>query len=123
MRAALNVRFRSGDAPRILFIHRGRCFFQRWKRAHITAEYRDALALHSLEAFIGKCADVQPGKLSDCMLHETAVAWLRLQLLRPVPREPWEESRSLYLARLKRITRSVNAAYGAAGLCSASSSK
>ena len=85
MRAALNVRFRSGDAPRILFIHRGRCFFQRWKRAHITAEYRDALALHSLEAFIGKCADVQPGKLSDCMLHETAVAWLRLQLLRSAP--------------------------------------
>ena len=68
---------------------------------------------------MGKCADVQPGKLSDCMLHWTAVAWLRLQLLRSVPRKPWEESRSFYLARLKRVTRSVNAAYDVAGLCSA----
>ena len=67
---------------------------------------------------MGECADVQPGKLSDCMLHETAVAWLRLQLLRSVPRKPWEESRSMYLARLRRVTRSVNAAYDVAGLCS-----
>ena len=43
---------------------------------------------------------------------------MRLHLLRSVPRKPWEESRSTHLARLKRVTRSVNAAYDVAGVCS-----
>ena len=100
------------------FTDRGRGFNNSGS-GRITDEYRDALAVHGLETFMGECAVVQPGKLSDCMLHETAAAWLRLQLARSLPRKPWEGSTSQYYARLKRITRSANAACDVDGLYNA----
>ena len=39
-------------------------------------QYKAALAANGLRAFQGNVAAVQPGKLSDLMLHETAVAWM-----------------------------------------------
>ena len=36
----------------------------------ITLQYRAALAANGLRAFQGNVAAVQPGKLSDLMLHE-----------------------------------------------------
>ena len=118
VRAGLNVRFPGGDAPRVLFTDRGAGFYNPGS-GRDTNEYRDALAEQGLEAFMRESALVQPGRLSDCMLHETAVAWIRLQLCRTLPRKPWEESPAQYLSRLKRIASVINAEYDVAGLCDA----
>ena len=59
---------------------------------------------------------IQAGKLSDCMLHETAVAWVRAKLCITLPARPWEESPQQHLSRLKRIASLINAKHDAAGL-------
>ena len=66
---------------------------------------------------MGDVAAVQPGKLSDLMLHETAVAWIRVLLSSSLPARSWEESPAQLISRLKRIAGKVNAAYNVAGLC------
>ena len=85
--------------------------------AAFAAEYKTALATHGLQAFMGDSAAVQPGKLSDHMLHETAVAWIRALLSCTLPAQPWEESSTQLIARLKRIAGRANADYNVAGLC------
>jgi len=42
------------------------------------------------------------------MLHETAVAWIRLRLGRTVLAKSWEETREAYATRLKRICEDIN---------------
>ena len=103
--------------PRVLMTDRGAGFYNAGN-GRITDEYKGALAEHGLEAFMGESAAVQPGKLSDCLLHETAVSWVRLQLVRTVPRKAWEENSKQYFQRLKRIASSINAGYNVSGLCS-----
>ena len=83
----------------------------------VADEYRAALAEHGLQAFMGDCAAVQPGRLSDLMLHETAVSWIRSLLAITLPARPWEESPQQHISRLKRVAGQVNADYGVAGLC------
>jgi len=116
VRSALNVRFRGEQPPRILFTDRGAGFFNPGSGA-ITREYKAALEVHGLQAFQGDAAAVQPGKMSDCLLHETAVAWIRLKLSRTLPVRPWEESPKQLVARLKRVAARINAEYDVAGLC------
>ena len=78
-----------------------------------------ALADHGLQAFQGDSAAVQPGKLSELLLHETAVAWVRLKLATSLPTCPWEETSQQHLARLRRIAASINAEHDVVGLCRA----
>ena len=116
VRSALNVRFRGGSAPRVLFTDRGSGFYNAGT-GRMTDEYRSALCDHGLQAFQGESAAVQPGKLSDLLLHETAVSWIRFKERTSLPARPWEESSTQLLARLKRIVASINAEHDVAGLC------
>ena len=100
----------------MLFTDRGAGFYNPGT-GRITEEYRTALAASGLQAFLGDNAAVQPGKLSDLMLHETAVSWIRVLLSSTLPARPWEESPPQLIARLKRIAGKINAEYDVAGLC------
>ena len=51
------------------------------------------------------------------MLHETAVAWIRLRLARTVPDRAWLESREEYSMILKRVCDDVNSTCNVEGLC------
>ena len=51
------------------------------------------------------------------LLHETAVAWVRLQQTRTTPKKPWEETREAFGTRLREIARRINATYNVTGLC------
>ena len=67
----------------------------------ITDGYKAALREHGLKAFFGNDASIQPGQLQEVMLHETAVAWMRLRLSKTLPKKPWKGSPEEYRARLK----------------------
>ena len=114
--AALNMRFRGVVRPHVLFTDRGAGFYNPGS-GRITDQYRAALATNGLQAFQGEDAAVQPGKLSDLMLHEAAVSWIRVLLSSTIPARPWEESPAQLIARLKRIAGRINAEYDVAGLC------
>ena len=118
VRAALNVRFPEGDLPRVIFTDRGAGFYNPGT-GRITNEYRAALATHGLQAFMGESAAVQPGKLSELMLHETAVSWIRVLLSSTLPARPWDESPPQLISRLKRVAGIINAEHDVAGLCRA----
>ena len=62
-------------------------------------------------------ASVQPGHLQELMLHETAVAWLRLRLERTLPKSCWKETPEAFGARLRRCCADINATLDVAGLC------
>ena len=102
--------------PHVLFTDRSAGFYNPGS-GRITDEYRTALATHGLQAFMGDSAAVQPGRLSDLMLHETAVSWIRALLASTLPARPWEESPQQLVARLKRVAGRANAEYDVAGLC------
>ena len=53
------------------------------------------------------------------MLHETAIAWIRLRLAKSVPKNPWEETREEYTARLKACVADINLHLNVDGLCRA----
>ena len=90
-RAALNIRFQGARPPSILFTDRGQGFYATNGGA-VTPEYKAALAAHSLRAYYPENASVQPGNLKDVLLHETAVAWVRLRETRTQPRHFWKET-------------------------------
>ena len=116
VRAALNIRFQGSTAPNVLFTDRGNGF---WNSATgiITDGYKGALREHGLKAFFGNDASIQPGQLQEVMLHETAVAWMRLRLSKTLPKKPWKESPEEYRARLKLCAQYCNDNYDVAGLC------
>jgi hypothetical protein len=116
VRAALNVRFQGSTPPTVLFTDRGNGFYNSGTGA-ITDGYRTALRSNGLKAFFGQDASVQPGKLQEVMLHETAVAWIRLRLTKTLPREAWSETVDEYRARLKVCATYANANYDVDGLC------
>ena len=62
-------------------------------------------------------AAVQPGKLSDLMLHETAVAWIRKLERTTLPKRAWEESTDAFASRLKGIVAKINQKHDVDGLC------
>ena len=51
------------------------------------------------------------------MLHERAVAWIRLRLTQSTPDQCWLEARVEYEARLKRVAADINANLDVPGLC------
>lgn len=116
IRGILNVRFPSGDAPKILFTDRGNGFYES-NSGKITDGYRTALQDHGLKAFMGRDASVQPGCLQELMLHETAMAWVRHRLKLTVPPKPWEESIEDFGSRLKDVALYINHHYNVDGLC------
>ena len=116
VRAALNCRFPSGGAHTVVCTDRGAGFYNPGD-GFITSEYKTALQRHRLRAFNGDDASVQPGSLSDLMLHETAVAWIRHQEGLTLPRRPWTESREAFGARMKQIVVTINGEHDVDGLC------
>ena len=116
VRAALNIRFPGDAAPKVLFTDRGNGFYDSGS-GRITEGYREALRQHSLKAFMGVDAAVQPGEAQDLMLHETAMAWVRERLKKTVPKKPWEESVEAYGSRLKDVAAYINRHYDVDGLC------
>ena len=114
--AALNTRFRNGDAPKVLFTDRGAGFYNPGDGT-ITCEYKRALASCGLRAFNADDASMQPSSLCVMMLHETAVAWIRTQEGLTLPRRPWAESRTAFAKRMKRIVATINAHHDVDGLC------
>ena len=61
-------------------------------------------------------AAIQPGELQEIMLHETAMAWVRVRLSRTVPRGAWKETVPDYFARLKHVASYINDNYNVEGL-------
>ena len=51
------------------------------------------------------------------MLHDTAVAWLRLRLEQALPKCPWEETAEAFAARLRACCADINADRNVDGLC------
>ena len=78
-----------------------------------TCVYHDAL----LHDFVWDDASVQPGSLSDCMLHETAVAWSRHLERRTLPKKPCEEIAEAFASRLRGLVATVNLDYKVENLC------
>ena len=115
VRAAVNVRF-SEDQPTTLFVDRGKGFYNP-ATGKITNNFRDALDVHGLKAFMGDDAALQPGSLADVLLHETAVSWVRYRLERTLPSTPWTEKVEEFSARLKEIARDINQNLNVEGLC------
>ena len=116
VRNALNIRFQKTRAPRVLFTDRGRGFYHA-SGGEITPEYEAALSEHSLLAYYAENASQQPGNLPDVLLHETAVAWVRLRETITQPRQLWKESVAHFGARLGGIAQYINAWYNVEGLC------
>lgn len=116
VRAALNVRFPNGTAPKVLFTDRGNGFYES-NSGKITVGYSKALRKHKLKAFMGANAAVQPGTLQELMLHETSMAWVRDRLMKTVPRDPCSESVQAYGTRLKEVAAYINTRYDVDGLC------
>ena len=83
----------------------------------IIVEYKAVLQRHRLRAFNGDDASIQPGSLSDLMLHETAVSCIRHKEGLTLPRRPWTESREAFAVRLKQIVAAINDEHDVDGLC------
>ena len=116
VRAVLNVRFPDEDKPDILFVDRGRGFFNA-NNGKITQKFRDALDEHGLQTFNGNDGSKQSGAMGDLMLHETAVAWIRKREERCRLVRPWEESAAEFKTRMKEICQHINDNYDVEGLC------
>ena len=117
VRAAINVRFQGrARRPKLIWTDRGKGFYAT-NTGRITEQYQRALDEHGFDAMFGADASMQPGKLQELMLHETAVAWMRLRLARTVPAKAWKESRKAYTARLKGCCEEINRDLSVAGLC------
>ena len=113
---ALGRRFQAGARPTVLLTDRGAGFYNPGSGV-ITKQYKESLANTGFTAFMGERAAAQPGKLSDCLLHETAVSWIRMQERKTLPRRPWLETNVQFSRRLKGIVAKINNTYDVAGLC------
>ena len=99
-----------------MFTDRGNGFYEPGSGA-ITESYRAALKANKLKAFMGNCASMQPGCLQEVMLHETAMAWVRIRLAKAVPKNCWTEPVADYHKRLKACCADINATHNVDGLC------
>ena len=117
VRAALNVRF-PADQPKVLFVDRGKGFFDP-ATGVITTEYKEAAREANLKVFQGDDASIQPGQanLGQLLLHETAVSWVRYRLARTLPAKAWEESVDEFGTRLRSIAHDINSQLNVEGLC------
>ena len=117
VRSAVNCRFQ-GDTtkPDRVMVDRGRGFYA-IATGKITPQFQSALREHGLSNMMGDDASVQPGHMQEIMLHETAVAWIRLRLTRSTPDQCWLETRAEYGSRLKTVVRDINANLDVLSLC------
>ena len=94
-----------------------------WKRLLRVPHRADHRALQGrspparLGGVHGDDAREQPGTLAQVLLHETAVAWVRLQQTRTTPRQPWAETRAAFGERMRAIARRINEEYNVEALC------
>ena len=116
VRAAINIRFQSGDQLAVVFADRGQGFFK-FKSGRITPEYNSALQEHGLRAFIGQDAARQPGDLQELMLHETAMAWVNNRVKVTRPAETWKDTEAEFGERLRSVAEFINATYDVESLC------
>ena len=116
LRKAVDKRFPGASQPKTLFVDRGQGFYEK-NHGKITDEFKDALRRNSFKAYYGDNAKVQPGALSEVMLHETAVSWIRWLQKQTRPKEPWNESVEEYASRLKRIAQDINKRHKVDNLC------
>ena len=112
----LNRRFPNETKPKFVMTDKGKGFYCNINQM-ILPRYKAGLQSSGLKAFMGDDASMQPGKMSDLMLHETAVAWLRLKMKWSTPKEPWLETTVQWKARMQEACRQVNAEYDVEGLC------
>jgi len=115
VRTAVNIRFQTDSRPLYLFTDRGRGFYEP-STSLITPEYAAAVNTHKFKTMMGDCASSQPGNLADILLHETAVAWIRVQLKNTRPLDDWKETRDEYADRLRKAAAHINEHYDVAGL-------
>ena len=119
LRAAINVRCQgAARQPKYVFVDRGKGFYTP-ASGQITSKYSVALAENNFEPMMGQNARLQPGSLSEVLLHETAVSWLRVRLAESVPARAWAETREQYASRLRACCQAVNSCYNVDGLCRA----
>ena len=117
VRSAINVRCQAAARrPKHVFVDRGKGFYAP-ASGQITRKYSAALADNELEPMMGQNARAQPGNLSEVLLHETAVSWLRVRLAETVPAKAWDETREEYSTRLRQCCQVVNNSYNVDGLC------
>ena len=116
LRKALDKRFPGASQPKVLFVDRGQGFYEK-NHGKITEEFKAALQRNSLKAYYGDNAKAQPGALSEMMLHETTVSWIRYQEQQTRPKEPWNESVAEYASRMKGIALDINKRLDVDGLC------
>ena len=116
LRPILNIRFPNETQPKIVMTDRGKGFYNPFG-GKITREYKAGLESAGLKPFMGDDASEQPGTMGDLMLHETAVAWVRLKIGRSTPAQPWLETPEQFKARMQQICREVNAEYEVENLC------
>ena len=107
--------------PRTLFTDRGPGFYA--GTGSITAEYDAACRRNGFRPWAGPDATrgphAQPGDISDVLLHETAMAWLRDRLHKSTAsvRKPWEETPTEVAARLQTVVAGINRDCDVSGLC------
>ena len=68
-------------------------------------------------AFYGDDASVHPGSMSELMLYETAVAWIRARETTSRPATPWKETPEEFSTRLRAICQDINSRLDIEGLC------
>lgn len=118
VRAAVNLRFQTADKPSVVFVDRGQGFFNN-NGGKITEQFKTALQEHSLKTFNGEDASMQPGRLQELMLHETAVSWIRHRENNTRPSCAWQETPAELGTRLREICKDINENLDVEGLCRA----
>jgi hypothetical protein len=118
VRSAVNIRFQSADKPSVLFVDRGQGFFAN-NNGKITKDFKTALQENALKTFNGDDGSMQPGRLQELMLHETAVSWIRVRENSTRPPNAWEETPAQLGTRLREICKDINDNLDVEGLCRA----
>ena len=113
---------RAVPLPRTLFSDRGPGFYH-IRHGTITSEYDSACRRHGFRPWAGVDAKrgprAQPPDISDVLLHETAISWLKDRLHRSTRtvQIPWEETPTDFAARLHVVVAGINDDCNIAGLC------
>ena len=118
LRRAVDKRFPGTSQPKILFVDRGRKFYEK-NHGKITPKFKEALTRNRFKAYYGDNAKAQPGAMHELMLHETAVSWIRYLEEQTRPKEPWTESVSEYASRMEGIAVDINKRHKVDNLCRA----
>lgn len=111
---------RSEALPRVICSDRGPGFYQS-STGHITNEYCAALKRHGFRAFAGEDASSQPPDVPDVLVHETAVAWIRVYLKKHSfsKRGSLDDQEQKLRGILAECVQHINSNHDVDGLCRA----